>query len=463
MSMSKAELESKHLAELHELAIEAGVPRYRLLRYDELIEELLVRSADAAPSESESETEEGREERRPRRRRRRGRQPTEEPDADRGRQATVEEEGEDAEPEPEPDKDREPAAERAGEETEPVSGVLDVLPQGHGFVRLEGLDPREGDVYVSASQIRRCELRPGDEVSGPARPPRRGERHPALVRVDAVNGAEPVDERTGSFEDLTPIRPGRRLLLDPEPGDVLVRAAELLAPLAYGQRVLIRAAPHSGRTTLLRGLVRAIAAAPGDQRIVVLLVDERPEEVTEWRRQAPGVEIVAAPADLDASDQVRHAELALSRAKRRVEAGEDVVFLIDSLSRLGVATGDPAAVKRFFGVGRELEEEGAGSLTVIATVLTGTSDGDGVMEAVKTTENATLAIDPSLAAAGIVPAIDASQSSAAGESGLLEDSELAATRRLSAELRALDPAEAAGLLRERIEASASNAELLASL
>jgi transcription termination factor Rho len=185
--------------------------------------------------------------------------------------------------------------------------------------------------------------------------------------------------------------------------------------------------------------------------------------VTEWRRQAPGVEIVAAPADLDASDQVRHAELALSRAKRRVEAGEDVVFLIDSLSRLGVATGDPAAVKRFFGVGRELEEESAGSLTVIATVLTGTSDGDGVMEAVKTTENATLALDPSLAAAGIVPAIDASQSSAAGESGLLEDSELAATRRLSAELRALDPAEAAGLLRERIEASASNAELLASL
>ena len=236
-----------------------------------------------------------------------------------------------------------------------------------------------------------------------------------------------------------------------------------MAPLAYGQRVLIWAAPRSGRTTLLRGLARAIGAAPGDQRLVVLLVDERPEEVTEWRRQAPEVEIVAAPADLGPSDQVRHAELALSRAKRRVEAGEDVVFMIDSLTRLGVATGDAAVVKRFFGAGRELEEEGAGSLTVIATVLSGTSDGDAAFDAVRTTENAILALDHSLAAAGVVPAIDISQSSVAGESGLLEDSELAATRRLSAELRALDPAEAAGLLRERIEASASNAELLASL
>ena len=174
------------------------------------------------------------------------------------------------------------------------------------------------------------------------------------------------------------------------------------------------------------------------------------------------MEIVAAPADLEASDQVRQAELALSRAKRRAEAGEDVVFVIDSLTRLGVATRDPAGVKRFFGAGRELEEEGAGSLTVIATILAGTADGDAVMEAVKTTENATLALDPSLAAAGVVPAIDVSQSSVAGEASLREDAELAATRRLSAELRVLDPAEAAGLLRERIEATGSNSELLAS-
>ena len=458
MSMSKAELESKHLAELHELAADAGVPRYRLLRYDELIEELLVRSA--APREDGEEEKEARPERAPRRRRRRR---TREPEGEGASQATAERPREAAGPERGGEEDREEEVAAAEEETEPVSGVLDVQPQGHGFVRLGGLEPAEGDVYVSASQIRRCELRAGDEVSGPARRPRRGERHPALIRVDAVNGADPADQRSGTFEALTPIAPRRRLVLEPAPGDVLVRAAELLAPPAYGQRVLIRAAPRSGRTTLLRGLVRAIAAAPGDQHLVVLLVDERPEEVTEWRRQAPGVEIAAAPADLAAPEQVRHAELALARAKRRAEAGEDVVFVIDSLTRLAVASGDPAAVKPFFGAGRELEEEGAGSLTVIATVLAGTPDGDEVIEAVETTENATIALDHSLAAAGVVPAIDISRSSVAGESGLLEGSELAAIRRLSAELRVLDPTEAAGLLRERIEASASNPELLQSL
>ena len=256
--------------------------------------------------------------------------------------------------------------------------------------------------------------------------------------------------------------PRRRLPLQPDRADVLLRAADLITPLSYGQRVLVNAAPRSGRTTLLRGLVRALAAAEEPVHIVVLLVDERPEEVTEWRRQASGVEIAAAPADLDSAAQMRHAELALARAKRRAEAGEDVVFVIDSLTRLGFAAGDPAAVKRFFGAGRELEEEGAGSLTVIATVLTGTEDGDGVLEAVETTENATLVLDPTLAGAGIVPAIDASRSSAVGED-VLEGDELAAWRRLTGELRSLDPAEGAGLLRERIESSGSNADLLASL
>jgi transcription termination factor Rho len=209
-------------------------------------------------------------------------------------------------------------------------------------------------------------------------------------------------------------------------------------------------------------LVRALAGAEEEVHIVVLLVDERPEEVTEWKRQVPDVEIAAAPADLDAAAQMRHAELALARAKRRAEAGEDVVFVIDSLTRLGFAAREPAAVKRFFGAGRELEEEGAGSLTVVATVLTGTEDGDGVLEAVETTENATIVLDPSLAAAGIVPAIDASRSSTVGEEALRGE-ELAAWRRLSGELRSLDPAEAAGLLRERIESTDSNADLLASL
>ena len=453
--MTKAELESKHLAELHKMAAQSGVPRYRLLGRDELIEELLVREADQPEDEEAVAPPSPR--RRPERRRRAGR---------RGAAATVDDDASEAAGEtpaevagPESEQAEEKAEEDAGE---PVSGVLDIVPQGHGYLRLAGLDPQPDDVYVSASQIRRCELRPGDQVGGPARAPRGGERHPALIHVEAVNGAEPTEDRQSSFEELTPVVPGRRLPLRPEPSDLLVRAAELLVPLAYGQRVLVRAAPRSGRTTLLRELVRAIAAGAEGTAIVVLLVDERPEEVTEWRRQAAGVEIAAAAADLEPADQMRHAELALGRAKRRAESGEDVVLVIDSLTRLGIAGGDPAVAKRFFGAGRELEEEGSGSLTVIATALEG-ADDDGSLAAVETTENATLTLDPALAAAGIVPAINASRSGESGEEALREEAELGAARRLRAELAGLDPADAAASLRQRLEATASNNELLASL
>ncbi len=455
--MRRSELESKHIAELHALAAEAEVSRYRGMRREQLIEAL---------AEEEGSKEDGQGESPPPRRRRRG---------GRGRQASRA-----AEKETEESEDSE-----AGEE---VSGVLDVVAQGHGFVRLGGLDPRPGDVYVSASQIRRCELRAGDQISGPAREPRRGERHRALIKVEEVNGAEPSEERGAAFEYLVPVAPKRRIALQIDSSDVLVRATDLLAPLAYGQRVAVRAAPRSGRTTLLRGLVEAIAAASDPPGIVVLLVDERPEEITEWRRRAGTAEIAAAAADLEPADQVRHAELAVARAKRRAESGEDVVLIVDSLTRLGVAYGDPAAIKPVFGAGRETEEEGSGSLTMIATVLRGTEDGEGALEAVETTENATLVLDAELAApgvepaldasatgesgeellreeselaaAGIVPALDPSGSAVSGEESLRTEPELAAARRLRAELQGRTAAEAAALLRERIESSPSNAELL---
>jgi transcription termination factor Rho len=439
--MTKAELERKHLSELHELAAAAGVPRYRALSREELVEELLVRGDGDAGEEPSDEVAEAREEqpRRPRRRRRR-----------RG--------GETAERETrERDEERPPDE---AEEAEPVTGVLDVLPQGHGFLRISGLAPEDGDVYVSASQIRRCELRAGDEVSGPARPPRRGERHTALIRVESVNGAAPAEDRSDAFDDLTPVAPHRRLPLNAAADDVLVRAADLLAPLAYGQRVLVYAEPRSGRTTLLRALARAIAAAPDAPAQVVLLVDERPEEVTEWRRQVPDAEIAAATADLEPGDQVRHAELAISRARRRAEGGEDVVFFVDSLTRLAVAYRDPAQIKPLFGSGRELEEEEAGSLTVIATVLAGTEDGDDAEQAVATTENATLALDRGLAEAGVVPALDPARSGVSGEEALRTPEELEAARALRAELRELDPKIAADLLAERIRDTDSNSALL---
>ncbi len=411
--MSREELQNSHLAELHELAAKADVPKFRLLSRDELIDAL---DGDSEASASAPKR---------RRRRRRGGRGSEDAKA------------------PEDD-----AADERSDDTEEKSGVLDLLSQGHGFLRLGGLEPAEGDVYVSASQVKRCELRAGDEVTGPVRSPRRGERHPALVRIETVNGVEASESREASFEELTAITPHRRIPISSD--DVLVRATELLTPLAYGQRVLVRAQPRSGRTTLLRGLVKAISAADDAPGIVVLLVDERPEEVTAWRREAPDVEIAAATADLEAPDQVRHAELALARAKRRAERGEDVVFIVDSLTRLGVAQRDPGAVKPLFGAGRETEEDGSGSLTVIATVLTGTDDGNEVAEAVETTENATIALDPKLAAAGVVPALDVSGTAVSGEEALRDESELAEVRSLRAVLGELDPEAAAASLRERL-------------
>jgi transcription termination factor Rho len=449
--VTPAKLDSKHLAELHARAAELGVPGYRRLRRDELIAELKVREGDESASE-ETEAE---------------RPASEEAEGPAAEEADVQL-GDDAEAPPaEEAEDAEPPAKkgRAKEEEatgEPVTGVLDVLSAGHGFLRLRGLEPDPDDVYISASQIRRCELRAGDQVEGPARQPRRGERHPALVRVERVNGEEPGEERSAGFEELTPVTPRRRIPISPDSDDVLVRAVDLLAPLAFGQRVLVVSEPHSGRTTLLRALVKAIGAADDAPGVIVLLVDERPEEVTEWKRQATGVEIAAAPSDLDATDQVRHAELAVARAKRRAESGEDVVVIVDSLTRLGVAYRDPIAVKPVFGAGRELEEDGSGSLTMIATVLKQTDDGEGAVEAVETTENATIVLDAELAAAGVFPAIDVARTIAVAEDQLRDGPELEAARRLREELGAADPRAAAEALAEQIRSSASNAELLSS-
>jgi transcription termination factor Rho len=424
-------LADEHLAELHRRAREAGVPRYRMLPRDELIEAISERSGDEGepePSgrrEAEAETK---------------------PEAEAKPEAETESEGE---PEPE-----------AEAETEDVSGVLDRMPQGYGFIRLSGLSEAEGDVYVSASQIRRCELRPGDQVSGPARAPRRGERHRALVRVEAVNG-QPPEEKRGHFEDLTAAPPHRRLFPADAPGDPLVRAVDLLGPLALGQRVLVLAQPRSGRTTLLRAL--GVAIAERGVHLCVLLADERPEEVPQWERALPQAEIFAATADQEPRDQVRAAELAMGHAKRLAEAGEDVVVLIDSLSRLARGYRDPGRVKRIFGAGRELAEEGSGSLTVIATVLESDDRGEEIREALETTENVLLRLDAGLAAKGIVPALVVANSGASGEDELRDPEEMDKVRRLREELSGMDPEEAAQALSDQIVATASNAELLSRL
>ena len=427
-------LDEMHLADLHELASELGVPRFRLLRRDELVGEIEARRGAGEPEP----------------------EPEREPESER-----------EPEPEPgaEPESEEEPARERERLEpaaTEEVTGALEITPQRYGFLRLRGFESHPDDVYVSASQVRRCELRPGDDVSGPARSPRRGERHRALVHVERVNGSEPLAADRPEFEQLTPILPKRRLALDNEPSDVLTRAVDLLVPLALGQRVLVMAAPRSGRTTLLRGLARAIGAVEGPE-LIVLLIDERPEEATAWRQALPDAAIATATAERAPAEQVRVAELALERARRRAEAGADVVLIVDSLSRLVVASGEAAEVKRLFGSGRDLAEEGTGSLTVIATVVAGAEDDDAAERAVITTESSLIRLDPELAAAGVVPALRAGESRVSNEEELRDPEELAAVRRLRSMIADLDPVQAATLLRERIDGSRTNAELLAGL
>jgi transcription termination factor Rho len=418
-----------HLADLHAQAAELGVEGYRMLRRDELGRAI----EDAGGSVAAGEPE---------------------PDEAVVEGAVLDDEAADAaEVDAEGPRD-------ADAPTEEISGVLEVLPQRYGFVRLQGLGADPDDVYISASQVRRCELRPGDEVAGPAREPRRGERHRALVHVDQVNGEEPLAAERPDFEALPPTLPERRIALDGDPADVLARAVDLLTPLALGQRALVRAAPRSGRTTLLRSVARTVAAAEGVDAIV-LLIDERPEEATAWREGAPDAQFAIATADMPPADQVRLAALALERARRIAEAGGDAVLVVDSLSRLAYADGGVEEVKRLFGSGRNLS--GGGSLTVVATTFADGDDEGEAERAVITTESALIVLDPDLAAAGVHPAIDAAACRLSNEEQLRPGEELDAIRRLRDSLSGLDTRGAADALRERIEGSASNAELLEQL
>jgi transcription termination factor Rho len=457
-----AALENSHLADLHALAAELGVERYRLLGRSELVEAIRERDPDASapereeePAEPAAEAAEADEEERPRPRRRRGgrgRRRESEPERDR-----ADAEGEEPEDEEQGDED---------EAGEPVKGVLDITPRGHGFIRLEGLESGEDDVYVSPSQIRRCEMQRGDEVAGPARRPRRGERYPALIHVDTINGAEPGSERL-RLADATPVHPSRRIPLEPAEGasedeKLLLRTVDLLNPLAFGQRVLVRASAGSGRTTLLRAIAASLDARD-DLELVVLLIDERPEEAAGWREAAPGADLAIASAEMRSGEQLRMVELAFGRAGRRAEAGADVVLIVDSLSRIAVAADDPGRVKPIFTAGRETEEEGTGSLTVIATVLADGEDEGDIGRALDTTENSLIVLDRELAVTGTYPAIDVAAGRVAGEEHVRSEQELEAIRKLRAELAGLPAADAVARLRERIDATPDNSALLATL
>ena len=288
--------------------------------------------------------------------------------------------------------------------TEDVAGVLELTRQRYGFLRLEGLAP---PTATSTSPPPRCAAAScAPATRSPARPASRAAAS-ATARSSTSTPSTARSRRATrapSSTRLPAIQPERRIPLDGPSADVLVRAVDLLAPLAYGQRILVRAAARSGRTTLLRSLARA-AAEPDTARVIVLLIDERPEEATAWREALPVAEFAIATADLAPVEQVRTAELALERARRLAESGTDAILICDSLSRLAFAAGDVAEVKRLFGSGRNLA--GGGSLTVLATVLEDGPDEGEAERAVITTESSLIALDPELAAAGVIPALRA--------------------------------------------------------
>ncbi|CAG7652903.1 transcription termination factor Rho [Paenibacillus allorhizosphaerae] len=322
-----------------------------------------------------------------------------------------------------------------------MEGVLDILQEGFGFLRPINYLPSSEDIYISASQIRRFDLRSGDVVSGKCRPPKENERYFGLLHVEAVNGESPesASERL-HFAALTPLYPQKKLVLETSPTNYSTRLMDLLAPVGFGQRGLIVAPPKAGKTLLLKEIANSISANHPDAHLFVLLIDERPEEVTDMQRSVKG-EVVASTFDELPENHIKVAELVLERAQRIVEHKKDVVILLDSITRLARAynlvvppTGrtlsggiDPGAFhrpKRFFGAARNIEE--GGSLTILATALieTGSRMDEVIYEEFKGTGNLELHLDRKLAERRIFPAIDIRRSGTRREEMLLTKEEL---------------------------------------
>lgn len=360
-------------------------------------------------------------------------------------------------------------------------GVLEIIQDGIGFLRSVDLLPGPDDIYVSQSQIRRFGLRTGDMVIGQVRPPKETEKYYGLLRVEAVNGLDPESAKQRPiFERLTPIFPQERLKLETTRDILSTRLLDMLAPIGRGQRGLIVSPPKAGKTTILKQIANGISANHQDTHMMVVLIGERPEEVTDMDRSVDA-EVMAATFDDPESDQTRVAEMALAKAKRLVEGGRDVVILMDSLTRLARAYNmvvppsgrtlsggiDPAALyppKRFFGAARNLEE--GGSLTIIATCLvdTGSRMDDVIYEEFKGTGNMEMTLSRKLSERRFFPAIDIERSSTRREDLLLPPDDLAKVWTLRRMITAVGGgAEATEMILERMPKTDSNAEFLATL
>ncbi|MFC7882345.1 transcription termination factor Rho [Streptomyces sp. NPDC057376] len=361
----------------------------------------------------------------------------------------------------------------------PVAGILDIL-DNYAFIRTSGYLPGPNDVYVSLAQVRKNGLRKGDHITGAVRQPKEGERREkfnALVRLDSVNGMAPEHGRgRPEFNKLTPLYPQDRLRLETDPGVLTTRIIDLVAPIGKGQRGLIVAPPKTGKTMIMQAIANAITHNNPECHLMVVLVDERPEEVTDMQRSVKG-EVISSTFDRPAEDHTTVAELAIERAKRLVELGHDVVVLLDSITRLGRAYNlaapasgrilsggvDSTALyppKRFFGAARNIED--GGSLTILATALvdTGSRMDEVIFEEFKGTGNAELKLDRKLADKRIFPAVDVDASGTRKEEILLGSEELAVTWKLRRVLHALDQQQAIELLLDKMKQTKSNVEFL---
>jgi transcription termination factor Rho len=358
-------------------------------------------------------------------------------------------------------------------------GVLEVLPDGYGFLRSSDYNylPSPDDIYVSPSQIKKFSLRTGDFVSGQVRPPKEGERFFALLRVEAVNGLDPegIRERT-LFDNLTPVYPTRKIELETVPGEYAMRIMNLLAPIGKGQRGLIVSPPKSGKTILLQKIANSITRNHPEIKLIILLIDERPEEVTDMERSVKG-EVISSTFDEPAERHVQVADMVIEKAKRLVEAKEDVVILLDSITRLarahnivvphsgrilsgGVDSNALHKPKRFFGAARNTED--GGSLTIIATALidTGSRMDDVIFEEFKGTGNMELVLNRDLSDRRIYPAIDVNRSGTRREDLLMKEDDLAKVWILRKILSDFNSIEAMEFLLDKIRGTKNNKEFL---
>ena len=363
-----------------------------------------------------------------------------------------------------------------------AEGVLEALPEGYGFLRSAGFNylPGPDDIYVSPSQIKRFDLRNGDTVSGQVRPPKESERYFALLKIEAVNFENPeIAKHKVLFDNLTPLYPQEKIKLEHDPKDVCTRIMDLLTPLGRGQRALITSPPKAGKTILLQKIANSITINHPDIRLIVLLIDERPEEVTDMKRSV-NAEVISSTFDEPADRHVMVAEMVINKAKRLIEHKNHVVILLDSITRLaraynavvphsgkilsgGVDSNALQKPKRFFGAARSVEE--GGSLTIIATALieTGSRMDDVIFEEFKGTGNMEIVLDRRLADRRIFPAIDINRSGTRKEELLLGEDELKRIWIMRKFLSEMNPIEAMEFLLDRIMKSKTNAKFLESM